>query len=74
MAKEFKTAAKIRVKQAGVADYNARKAIADWLRAQADRLVSDHSVGLSAFESDYKYAGPKVEGGPLHYVETAANS
>lgn len=63
MAKEFKIAASVNIKPAGVATYMARKAIADWLRMEADALVSNHNPTPGGYVGNYSYAGPDVLGG-----------
>lgn len=70
--KEFKTAATLKIKPAGVATYMARLAIANWLREEADKLISEHNrseVYPGGREAAYKYAGPEVRGGEAHSIE-----
>jgi len=55
MAKMFKSAATIKIKPAGVKDYMARKAVADWLREEADRLISAHDHAPGGRVANYNY-------------------
>lgn len=72
MPHEFKPAATLKIKPAGVKDYIARKAIADWLRSEADRLVTEHNHPLGGREAVYNYdtAAGGVTGGELASFES----
>lgn len=70
----FKTAATIKIGPAGVRDYTARKAIADFLRGEADNLISNHRFydehpGGRVVEYKYDTAAGGVVGGEIVSIE-----
>lgn len=55
MAKMFKSAAKLEIKPAGVKSYMARKAIANWLHEEAEKLLTNHKPKPGGRVAKYNY-------------------